>query len=175
MLLASGSVSAQAALIERSEIRFSSREIGARVEGSFRRWKANVDFRPHDLARSRADLEIELSSIDLANKAAAALLERPRWFDIARFPVATFASSDIRRISGDRYEFAGTLSLKGVSREVVMPVVVHKDVSGNNVAEGRLTFKRLDFRLGDGRQGADGVTAGDVAVRVRMVLPSVTA
>jgi hypothetical protein len=56
-----------------------------------------------------------------------------------------------------------------------MPVVVRKDVSGNNVAEGRLTFKRLDFRLGDGRQGTGGAVAGDVAVRVRMVLPAVTA
>jgi polyisoprenoid-binding protein YceI len=175
MLLASGSMSAAAALIDTSEIRFISRESGAKVEGRFRRWRANVDFRPDDLARSRADLEIELASIDLAHKGSAALFARPRWFDTARFPVATFASNAIRRVGNDRYEFAGTLSLKGVSREVVVPVAVTRDAAGNQVALGKLTFNRLDFSLGQPQRSADSTAADRVAVRVRVVLPAVAA
>ena len=46
-MAASGGAVAQGVLIDKSEIRFVSKQMGASVEGRFRRWKANVDFRPN--------------------------------------------------------------------------------------------------------------------------------
>jgi polyisoprenoid-binding protein YceI len=172
-MAASSGGSAQGVLIDRSEIRFVSKQMGASVTGKFRKWKANVDFRPKELDKSRAEFEIELASIDLANEEFEAEIRRAPWFDPARFPVAKFASTGVKALGGDRYEIAGALSIKGVSRNVVVPVALKKDASGNSVAEGQFTLNRLDFRIGDGPWADTDTVAAEVAVRIRMVLPNV--
>jgi polyisoprenoid-binding protein YceI len=171
LMAASGGASAQGVLIDRSEIRFVGRESRGAVEGTFRKWKANVDFRPKELAKSKADFEIELASIDLANEETEAEVRRPAWFDTAKFPVARFTSRAMKDLGGDRYEIAGRLSIKGVTRDVVIPMVLRKDAAGNSVAEGLLAFNRLDFRIGDGLWADTSTVANEVGVRIRMVLP----
>jgi polyisoprenoid-binding protein YceI len=171
LLAAAGGAPAQGVLIDKSEIRFVSKQMGVSVEGRFRRWKANVDFRPGDLAHSGAGFEIDLASIDLASEESEAEVRRPPWFDTAKFPVAKFASTAIRSVGGDRYEIAGTLSLKGIAKDVVVPVALKRDASGNSVAEGEFKVRRLDFKVGEGLWADTDVIANDVTVRVRMVLP----
>jgi polyisoprenoid-binding protein YceI len=174
LMAAAGGSSAQGVLIDRSEIRFQSRQLGVNVEGRFRRWKANVDFRPRDLAHSKTEFEIELGSIDLASEESERELKRPQWFDTAKYPVARFASTTVRDLGGDRYEVAGQLSLKGVTRDITVPVALKKDPGGNTVAEGQFTLQRLAFHVGEGQWSDTATVADDVVVRLRMVLPPVT-
>jgi polyisoprenoid-binding protein YceI len=171
MLMASSGAGAQAVLIDKSEIRFVSRQMGVNVEGRFRKWKANVDFRPKDLAKSKAEFEIDLGSIDLASEESETELKRPRWFDTAKFPVATFQSTAMKDLGGDRYEIAGTLTMKGKAQAEKIPVEVKKDAAGNSVATGEFTVRRLAFNIGDGQWADPSVVADEVVVHVRMVLP----
>src|SRR5664279_2152766 len=127
LLLASSGASAQGVLIDKSEIRFVTKQMGASVEGRFRRWKANVDFRPKDLDKSKADFEIDLASIDLASEESETEVRRPRWFDTAKFPVALFQSTTMKDLGGDRYEVAGRLTLKGNTRDCTIPLEVKRD------------------------------------------------
>ena len=171
LMAASPGTWAQGVLIDKSEIRFVSKQMGASVEGRFRKWKANVDFRPLDLDKSKANFEIELASIDLASEESEAETRRPVWFDTARFPVAKFTSGAMRKLADDRFEIAGTLAMKGVSKEIVIPVALAKDAAGNAVATGQFTLKRLEFRIGEGMWADTAAVADDVVVRIRMVLP----
>jgi polyisoprenoid-binding protein YceI len=173
MLLAAGQAGAEGVLIDKSEIRFVSKQMGINVEGTFRRWKANIVFLPGDLAHSKADFDIELASIDLASDEAESEARRASWFDTAKFPVAHFVSSSIKDVGGGKYEVAGKLSVKGVTRDAVVPIVLTKDASGNSVAEGSFTIKRLDYRIGDADWADPDTVANEVVVRVRMVLPPV--
>jgi len=171
LMAASGAASAQGVLIDQSEIRFVSKQMGVNVQGRFRKWKANVDFRPEDLAHSRAGFEIDLASIDLASEESEAEARRPPWFDTAKFPVAKFASTGMKGVGGDRYEIAGTLSLKGIAKDVVVPLALKRDVAGNSVAEGEFKVRRLEFKVGEGMWADTDAVANDVTVRIRMVLP----
>lgn len=171
LLLAPAGAGAQGVQVEKSEIRFLSKQMGVAVEGRFRKWKADVDFRPQDLAHSRADFEIDLASIDLASEEAEIEVRRPVWFDTARFPQAVFRSAVIRAVGGDRYEIAGRLTLKGAIRDVVVPVQLSRDASGAMLADGQFTLRRLEFGIGGGPWADPAVVADDVVVRVRMVLP----
>ena len=173
MLLAAGQAGAEGVLIDKSEIRFVSKQMGINVEGSFRRWKANIVFLPGDLAHSKADFDIELASIDLASDEAESEVRRSSWFDTAKFPVARFISTSIKDVGGGKYEVAGKLTLKGVTRDAVVPIALGKDASGNSVAEGSFTIKRLDFRIGDADWADPDTVANEVGIRVRMVLPPV--
>ena len=173
LMAAATGACAQGVLIDKSEIRFISKQMGVNVEGRFRKWKANVDFRPDDLAHSRAGFEIDLASIDLASEEAEAEVRRSLWFDTAKFPVARFASSAVKDLGGDRYEIAGRLSIKGTTKDVVIPVVLKKDAAGNSVAQGQFTLNRLDYKVGEGLWADTAAVANEVAVRIRMVLPPV--
>jgi polyisoprenoid-binding protein YceI len=173
MLLAAGQAGAEGVLIDKSEIRFVSKQMGINVEGSFRRWKANIVFLPGDLAHSKADFDIELASIDLASDEAESEARRPSWFDTAKFPVARFVSTSIKDLGGGKYEVAGKLTLKGVARDAVVPIALTRDASGNSVADGTFTIKRLDYRIGDADWADPDTVANEVIVRVRMVLPPV--
>jgi polyisoprenoid-binding protein YceI len=173
MLLAAGQAGAQGVLIDKSEIRFQSRQMGSSVEGRFRRWRANIVFLPKDLARSKADFDIELGSIDLASDESETEVKRPLWFDTANFPVAHFSSSAIKDLGGDKYEVAGQLTVKGITHDTVVPITLRKDPAGNNVAEGSFVLKRLDYKIGEGQWADPSTVANDVLVRIRMVLPPV--
>jgi polyisoprenoid-binding protein YceI len=173
LLLAAGQAGAQGVLIDRSEIRFMSKQMGVNVEGRFRRWKANIVFLPKDLAASKADFEIDLGSIDLASDEAETEIKRPSWFDTVKFPTAKFVSSAVRSTGTDKYEVAGALTIKGVTRDAVVPITMKKDAAGNSVAEGSFAVKRLDFKVGEGEWADPDTVANEVVVRVRMVLPPV--
>jgi polyisoprenoid-binding protein YceI len=174
MLLAATQAAAQGVLIDKSEIRFVSRQMGVNVEGRFRKWKANIVFLPRGLARSKAEFDIELGSIDLASDESESEVRRPKWFDTARFPVAKFVSTSIRDLGGDKYEVSGALTIKGISHDAVVPIVVRKDAAGNSVAEGSFAIRRLDYKVGEAEWADPETVANEVTVRIRMVLPPVT-
>jgi polyisoprenoid-binding protein YceI len=162
---------AQDVLVDKSEIRFVAKQLGVNVEGRFRKWKANVVFLPADLAKSKAEFDIDLASIDLASEDSEREIRGGPWFDTAKFPVAHFSSTAIRDLGGDKYEIAGALTLKGVRRDIVVPIALKKDAAGNRVAEGSFTLMRLDFNIGTGMWSDTKTVTNDVVVRVRMVLP----
>src|ERR1700690_3325862 len=114
LLLAAGQAGAQGVLIEKSEIRFASKQMGVGVEGRFRKWKANLVFLPKDLAKSKAELDIDLGSIDLASEESETEVRRPLWFDTSKFPVAHFASTGMKDLGGDKYQIDGKLTIKGI-------------------------------------------------------------
>jgi cytochrome b561/polyisoprenoid-binding protein YceI len=173
MLLAATQAAAQGVLIDKSEIRFVSRQMGVNVEGRFRRWKANIVFLPKELAKSKADFDIELASIDLASDESETEIKRPKWFDTAKYPVAKFVSTNIKDLGGDKYEVAGALTIKGISHDAVVPIVLKKDAAGNSVAEGSFAIKRLDYKVGEAEWADTETVANDVTVRIRMVLPPI--
>lgn len=167
-----GPAAAQGVIVERSEIRFVAKQLGAGVEGRFRAWKADVAFLPQDIAHSKAVFDIDLGSVDLASEDTERELKGAPWFDTTKFPVAHFASTAVTDRGGGRYEIAGELSIKGIARPVVVPVTLRKDATGNTIAEGTFALKRLDFKVGTGQWADTDTVANDVAVRIRMTLPA---
>jgi len=172
MLLAAGQAGAQGVLIEKSEIRFAFRKMGVGLAGRFRRWKANIVFLPKDLAHSKAEIEIDLTSLDVANDEFENELKQPSWFDVERHPVARFASTAIKHQGSNRYQVTGMLSVKGIERELTMPMTLRKDASGNHVAEGSFALNRLEHQLGETMVG-DRVLPPEVNVQLKVVLPAV--
>jgi len=171
LTLTAPSAGAQDVLVEKSEIRFVAKQLGVNVEGRFRKWKANVVFLPADLGKSKAEFDIDLASIDLASEDSEREIRGGLWFDTGKFPVAHFSSTAIKDLGGDKYEIAGALTLKGVKRDIVVPIVLKKDAAGNRVAEGSFTLMRLDYNIGTGMWSDTKTVTNDVIVRVRIVLP----
>jgi polyisoprenoid-binding protein YceI len=174
LALVGSSASAESVLVDKSEIRFVSKQMGVNFEGRFRKWKADVVFRPNNLAASKAEFDIDLSSIDLASEDSESEAKGSVWFNAAKFPTARFVSTSIKNVGGDKYDVAGRLSMKGITKDTVVPIVLKKDASGDRIAEGTFTVKRLDYKIGEGLWGDTDTVANEVVVRVRMSLAPAT-
>ena len=145
---------AESIVADRSEIGFTVKQMGVNFDGRFRKWKADVVFQPDALASN--DSEAEARS--------------PRWFDTGKFPVARFTSTSIKGVGGDRYDVAGKLSLKGVTRDYVVPIAVKTDASGTRIVEGTFSLNRRDYRIGEGEWADPAIVGDNIQVRVRVVL-----
>lgn len=170
LLLPASRATAAGVIVGRSEIAFTITAMGVKFDGRFPRWSADVVFEPASLAQSRAQVDIDLASVDLAGADTQAEARGPLWFDTARFPVARFSSTSIESRGGGRYDIIGRLSLKGVTRDCVVPVTLTRASGGERIAEGSFALRRLDYRVGEGEWTDTGTVAGDVIVRIRMVL-----
>jgi polyisoprenoid-binding protein YceI len=164
-------VQGQGVLVDKSDIRFYTKQLGVTVEGRFRKWNADVDFRADDPARSRVAFRIDLGSIDFASDETEKEMQRPGWFDSVKFPEASFVSSGVKDLGAGRYDISGRFTLKGLTQDIVVPVRVANDSAGYPVARGEFTLKRLQFTVGDGPWNDTSVVADDVLVRVRLTLP----
>lgn len=167
---------AQTVVPEGSEIRFVSRQMGVPVEGRFTRWQARLRFDPRQPQAGQVALDLDTRSLAFGAAETEAEAARAAWFDSARQPQASFRSSAVRALDGGRFEVAGTLTLKGVARELVVPVTLAPGpAAGQGVASGSFTIRRLDFRIGDGEWNDPSVVANEVQVRFRLQLTGLTA
>jgi len=155
----------------KSEIAFTMKQMGVNFDGRFKAWKADIVFKPAALDQSKATIDIDLASLDLASADSEAEARDPLWFNTSKFPVAHFASTSFISLGGDRYEVAGKLALKGITRDCVVPIAVKADAAGNRVAEGAFLLKRLEYKIGEGEWADTATVADDIRVRVRIVLP----
>ena len=162
----------QRVLAAQSEIAFTSRQMGVPVDGRFRRFDADVAFDPRRPEAAHIALRIDLASVALASAEAEAELAKPGWFDSRRVPVASFTSSAVRPLGGNRFEVAGRLTIKGTTRELVVPVTLAASGAAT-AATGSFTLQRLAFGIGDGDWGDTSLVADAVQVRFRLLLAGV--
>jgi polyisoprenoid-binding protein YceI len=163
--------SAQAAgfLADKSEITFVSKQMGVELQGRFRKFDGDIVFKPADLPASKARIEVDLGSIDLGAPDSEAEVRGKDWFQVASFPKGVFQSSAIRAKGADRFEAVGKFTLKGITRDLVVPVTV-KHVGNQSVAEGGFVMKRTDFNIGQGVWADPDAVAIDVTVKFRFAL-----
>jgi polyisoprenoid-binding protein YceI len=154
----------------KSEIAFTMKQMGVNLDGRFKAWKADIAFQPTALDKAKAVIDVDLTSVDLASADSETEARGPLWFNTVKFPVAHFASTSFRSLGADRYEVAGQLSLKGITRDIVVPIVVKPDAGGTRTAEGVFSLKRLEYKIGEGEWADTGTVADDIRVRVRVVL-----
>lgn len=152
-----------------SEISFTTKQMGVPVSGRFKRFTATLDFQPQRPQLAKITMSIETASVSLGSTDNEKLLGTPEWFDLKAFPTASFVSSSVRSVAANRFEASGKFTLKGVSRDIVVPFELSK--SGEETAAvGGVTLHRKDFKIGTGAWDDVSLVADEVAVKFRFVL-----
>ena len=164
----------QKLLPAQSEISFVSRQMGSPVEGRFRSFDAQVSLDPKQLAAAKIVLVVDLASATLASADTETELRQSDWFDVKKFPQASFTSSAVKLAGPGRLEVVGTFSLKGRSRPLTVSVALTQS-GGISTATGAFTIRRLDFKVGDGDWADTDLIANDVQVKFKLALSGVAA
>jgi len=160
----------QQVLATKSEIRFAGQQMGVPAEGKFKKFTAEVNLDPKRPEASRAQITIDLNSLDLGSAEFETEVKRKPWLDVATHPQAKFVSSAVKPAGGGRYEMTGKMTIKGTTRDVVAPFTLKQDSGGVTTAEGAFEIKRLDFKLGEGPWADLETVANEVQIRFRIAL-----
>jgi polyisoprenoid-binding protein YceI len=166
---ATGAAGEVALVPAQSEIVFASKQMGVPVEGRFKRFDARIVLDPRRPETGNVTIAIDTGSATFGLPEPDSELPKPAWFDVSRFPQATFQSTGIRSVGEGRLEVAGTLRIKGFARDCVVPVTL-TPAGATTTATGRFSVKRLDYRIGDGEWSDTSMVGNDVQVMFKFVL-----
>ncbi len=93
----------------------------SKVHGQFTKWKGTFAFDEANVANSHVEAEIEVASVDTRDAQRDAHLRTGDFFDAEKFPLMTFKSTSVSGEKG-KFKVTGDLSLRGVSKPVVLDV-----------------------------------------------------
>lgn len=165
LLIATSALAAQAATLQpaTSDVSFTFKQMGVPVDGKFKKFEAQLDFDAKKPEAGKIAFTVDLGSVSLGDAEFDAEVAKAPWFDTKRNGKATFVSSGIKATGPAKYDVAGKLTIKGASRDVVVPITV-----ASGVASGSVAIKRLDFKIGDGEWADTSMVANDVTVKFKL-------
>lgn len=105
-----------------SEVNFSILHLGLdNVRGRFGNIGGTVNLDQSDITKSKVNVTIDVSTVDTGVAPRDSDLKSDHFFDIAKYPTATFVSTSFKR-SGSGLVVTGSLTLHGVTKPVVLQV-----------------------------------------------------
>jgi polyisoprenoid-binding protein YceI len=102
-----------------SELSFRIRHLMSRANGTFREWAGTLTADPADWSTGSVDVTIQAASIDTRHERRDADLRSENFFDVANHPTITFKSTKVE-VDGSRITVTGDLTMKGITRPVVL-------------------------------------------------------
>lgn len=139
-----------------SEVTFQIRHFVTKVRGRFTDFAGTIVANAAKPEASSVEFAIKATSIDTDNEFRDKDLRSENFFDVEKFPEITFKSTKVSPAGKDRYAVTGLLTMRGVSKEIVLPVsylgsMATKDREGRETAKGgfetSVTLNRKDFGI----------------------------
>jgi polyisoprenoid-binding protein YceI len=161
-----------------SEATFQVRHLLSKVRGRFSDFAGTIQFDEADLTRSAVEFTVQTSSIDTAEPDRDKHLRSDDFFDVEKFPTLTFMSASVTPHGGGHFDVAGTLTIRGTSRAITIPITylgTARDPWGRERAafEADVTLNRKDFGLNwNAALETGGFLVGD-EVRVSLSIQAV--
>jgi polyisoprenoid-binding protein YceI len=152
-----------------SEVAFVTKQMGVPVDGRFKKFDAQISLDPRNPSAGSVAFSVDTGSASLGVPESDAEMPKAIWFNIAKFPQATFKSTAIKGLGNGKFEVAGKLDIKGTARDIVVPVQITQS-NGQSTATGSFVIKRLDFKIGEAEWTDTTVVANDVTVKFKLAL-----
>lgn len=150
----------------KSTLTFKGTYQGDGFDGRFRKFSASIAYDAANLAASKFDVEVELTSVDTGSSERDETLATGDFFDTGKFPKAHFVTESFDK-AGDGVEAKGKLTIRDKTNPVTLSVKFAE--SGNSATlDVDTTLKREAFGLGIGSDWAD--IGQDVPVHGHLVL-----
>jgi polyisoprenoid-binding protein YceI len=135
----------------------------------FSRFDSDLTFDPKNLSASKVVTTIDATSFEMpdAPQMCVDIVKGPQMLDTAKFPQIVFKSEKVRMTGAKSMEIAGTLTLHGVTRPIVLVATYNAGYAGMPKMDPHArvgfsahgSFKRSDFGISFGVP-APGTTVG---------------
>lgn len=148
---------------------FSVKHLGvSTVRGAFTKVTGTAKHDPADPSKDSLEATIDANSVDTRVEMRDKDLRSPNFLDVQKYPTITFHSKQVKVVGPGKLQFAGDLTIHGVTKEVVLdvdgPSAPIKDPWGNQRIGTSASTKitRQDF----GVNGAPGVVGDEITITI---------
>jgi polyisoprenoid-binding protein YceI len=123
----------------------------ATVRGQFKGVTGTVNWDDQDIDKSSVDVTIDATTVDTGEPKRDADLKSPNFLDVTTYPTITFKSTKIEKISSGKMKVTGNLTIRGVTKSVVLsvegPSGAIKDPYGKTrvALNATTTVNRMDY------------------------------
>ncbi len=142
-----------------SKLALSFNQYGQDVHGAFGAFDGTIIFDPADLSNAKAEITIQIASLDTGTSDRNTQSQSPVWFDAQKFPTAQFVAESFTSLGANRYEAKGSLTIRDKTLPITLPFTL--DISDSNNAQNNpqeqtahmqseFSLNRLDFGVGQG-------------------------
>lgn len=136
-----------------SEIKFKVKHlVVSTVTGQFNEYDATVEAEKPDFSDAKISFEADVNSIDTKNEQRDGHLKSADFFDAENHPKVTFVSKSLKKVSDNKFEVTGDMTMRGFTKEIKIDAVYNgtvKGFGGIEVAGFEITgrLNRFDFGL----------------------------
>jgi polyisoprenoid-binding protein YceI len=148
---------------------FSVKHLGvSTVRGAFTKVTGTAKHDPADPSKDSLEATIDANSVDTRVEMRDKDLRSSNFLDVQKYPTITFHSKQVKVVGPGKLQFAGDLTIHGVTKEVVLdvdgPSAPIKDPWGNQRIGTSASTKitRQDF----GVNGAPGVVGDEITITI---------
>ena len=152
----------------KSRIAFTVEQVGKIASGRIGSWTGTIVFDPGNTAAARLDIRMDMRTASTGAKDVDDMMLGPSFLDAQRQPEARFISTSVASRGGDAYEARGKLTLREVTRDVVLPFTLRLQGS-QATARGTLQIKRLDYGVGRNEWASTNYVVDVVNIEVTVV------
>jgi polyisoprenoid-binding protein YceI len=122
------------------------------VDGHFKTFTGSMTAAKPDFTDAQIDFSVDIASINTDNEQRDNHLKSDDFFNAEKYPKMTFKSTSMKKLSGNRYELTGNLTIRDVTKKVTFAVTyggTTKDPWGNTKAgfKATTTINRLEYGL----------------------------
>ena len=152
-----------------SNAQFTVRHLAiSNVQGEFTKISGTVTLDENDVTKSSVNVTIDATSIDTRVTMRDNDLKSEKFFNVAQFPTLTFQSTKIEKTGDGTEKMTGNLTMKGVTKEVVLsvtgPTAPIKDKGGlRRGVSATTTINRQDFGVS---ADAPPMVGNDIAITI---------
>lgn len=132
---------------DHSQILFNAEARFISAHGAFDKWTAEVLFDPDTIVNSSVKITIETASLNTKSDRRDNHLRSPDFFDAATYPTITFVSRKVASAGENMYNITGDLTLRGVTKEVVVPMTLVFYEKGRGRFKGGFSLNRKDYGI----------------------------
>ncbi len=149
-----------------SKLGWMGSKVTGKHDGSFETFHGNVHVVDGNPEKSNVTVDIDTASITSDTAKLTGHLKSADFFDVEKFPKATFTSTAVRP-GGDKgatHTITGNLTLHGVTKAITFPATVR--ITGDDVAvDSEFAINRKDFAINyPGKQ--DDLIRDDVVIKL---------
>jgi polyisoprenoid-binding protein YceI len=128
-----------------SQINFVAEAMLLSAHGSFEKFDGDIQIDRQNLENSTVTITIEAASINTRVEMRDNDLRSPRFFDAANNPKITFVATKITKVDDKNLSIAGDLTIRGVTKPVVVPAQIAFFREGDGRFKGTFHINRKDF------------------------------
>lgn len=152
-----------------SQLGFIGEQAGAKFEGRFEKFTADIRFDPTALDTSRFDIKIDTASVNSRDAERDGIIRSADLFDVKRFAQAQYVTDSFTARGSNKFTANGKLTLRGVTRPVPIEFTF-ESATGGAWLKGSARIKRLDFGVGQGDWKDTATVGNDVQVTFALQL-----